>query len=114
MAAAERCVKFSTGYCVQRTFFNTMADPLIDAQYPRPLLPREREWIAWILPADRPGYKHYREIIDAMEVIGEGRRGSGEIILGQRDARIDVESPLPSVYAYGVIETNFGTISITV
>ncbi|MBI1803055.1 MAG: hypothetical protein HY033_09145 [Ignavibacteriae bacterium] len=91
-----------------------MTEPLTNNVYPRLLSPREREWIEWILPADRPGYKRYRELLDSMEVIGEGRRGQGEIILGEKGARVDLESPLPAVFAYGAIETNFGILSITV
>ena len=90
-----------------------MTDIPINAPYPRSLTAREREWIEWILPADRTGYNDYRRHIESMLVIGQGRRGEGEIILGTRGAQIDIESPLPSVFAYGAIETNFGTISIT-
>ena len=90
-----------------------MTDIPINALYPRSLTAREREWIEWILPADRPGYAYYRRLIESMAVIGQGRRGEGEIILGTRSTQIDIESPLPSVFAYGAIETNFGTISIT-
>jgi len=81
--------------------------------YPRHLSSQEREWIAWILPTDRPGYKGYRAIVEQMSVIGEGRRGKGEIILGQEGSIVDLTVPLAPVFAYGAIETNFGTISIT-
>ena len=48
-----------------------------------------------------------------MEVIGEGRRGKGEIILGKPGDEVDFSTPLAPVFAYGAIETNFGIISIT-
>ena len=82
--------------------------------FPRPLSGREREWIEWILPADRPGYKYYRDTIRSMVVIGEGRRGEGDLILGFDGACPDFSAPLSPVFAYGAIETNFGVISITV
>src|SRR5438094_6522753 len=82
-------------------------------KYPRELTPREFEWIGWILPAERPGYSLYRESIRHMRVLGEGRRGNGEIILGAEGTEIDLDSPLPPVFAYGAIETDSGLISVT-
>ncbi|MBI4548820.1 MAG: hypothetical protein HY707_12630 [Ignavibacteriae bacterium] len=84
-----------------------------NSQYPRPLTAREREWIDWILPQERAGYREYCDVVRSMSVIGEGRRGKGEIILGQIGAQPDFEEPLAPVFAYGAIETNFGPISIT-
>lgn len=82
--------------------------------YPRPLTRREREWLAWVLPADRPGYRELAGAIGEMVVIGEGRRGRGEIILGRSGAEVDFSAPLAPVFAYGMLETDFGPISITV
>src|SRR5258707_15313997 len=84
-----------------------------NGQYPRPLSTREREWIEWILPIDRSGYKFYRDAASAMMVIGEGRRGKGEIILGVPGDVPDFDEPLGPVAAYGAVETNFGAISVT-
>jgi hypothetical protein len=81
--------------------------------YPRPLSKREREWLEWILPDNRPGYRLYRQQLAGLVVIGEGRRGAGEIILGSPDDRPDFSAPLAPVFAYGMIETSFGGISIT-
>ena len=81
--------------------------------FPRPLSAREQEWIDWILPVDRPGYRTARECIAAMTVIGEGRRGKGEFILGPAGSTVDISAPLAPVLAYGAIETNVGTISIS-
>ncbi|MBI1807646.1 MAG: hypothetical protein HYR76_11405 [Ignavibacteria bacterium] len=91
-----------------------MTPSLNDDVYPRPLSTREREWIEWVLPANRAGYRGYREMIQSMKVLGEGRRGNGEIILGGEGVQPDLSAPLPAVFAYGAIETTFGTISITV
>ncbi|MFI5252417.1 MAG: hypothetical protein ACHQQQ_08310 [Bacteroidota bacterium] len=82
-------------------------------EYPRLLTEQEEEWIAWILPANRSGYEKFRELLTGKVVIGEGRRGAGEIILGIQNENPDFSSPLAPVVAYGVIETDRGDISIT-
>lgn len=84
-----------------------------NSEYPRPLTSREKEWLEWILPKERKGYAVYRALMQEMVVIGAGRRGTDEIILGLRGDIPDVDSPLSQVFAYGMIETNFGPISIT-
>jgi len=84
------------------------------AVYPRPLTEREKSWLLWILPEDRPGYHLYRQKIDQLLVIGEGRRGSGNLVLGTQGESPDLSSPLSSVYAYGVIESREGVITILV
>jgi hypothetical protein len=81
--------------------------------YPRALTARERSWLEWILPADRPGYAEYRNALDVVSVIGQGRRGEGEVILGPPGAEPDLGPPLGAVLSYGAIETNVGTISVT-
>ena len=84
-----------------------------EEHYPRSLSAREREWLEWILPLDRPGYKDFRDLLDHAVVLGQGRRGEGELILGPQGALADLEAPLGSVFSYGAIETNFGAISVT-
>ncbi len=81
--------------------------------YPRPLSDREQSWIEWILPSNRIGYREYRDVIRKMVVLGEGRRGKGDMVLGFSGDLPDTESPLPPVFAYGAIEMNLGMISIT-
>jgi hypothetical protein len=73
----------------------------------------ERELIGWILPEDIEGYRLVRDRILRYMVIGEGRRGGGEFLLGAPGTIPDIDSPLPGVIAYGAVETDFGTISIT-
>jgi hypothetical protein len=85
-----------------------------DSAYPRPLAARERAWLEWILPADRPGYAAFRAQLEGWQVIGQGRRGEGEVVLGPAGSVPDLGPPLGSVFSYGAIETNFGTISVTV
>jgi hypothetical protein len=85
-----------------------------NSHYPRPLTTRERDWLEWVLPAERAGYRRYRKYLETMVVLGEGRRGKGDFILGYAGDVPDLSMSLPPVFAYGVIETNFGPISITV
>ncbi|MBI3189266.1 MAG: hypothetical protein HYZ33_01320, partial [Ignavibacteriales bacterium] len=82
-------------------------------EYPRPLTQTEHELLFWILPLERNGYTLYRDAIQNFVVIGEGRRGNGELILGEQNDTPDFDEPLAPVFAYGAIETTFGTISIT-
>ena len=82
--------------------------------YPRHLTAREREWLDWILPGDRPGYKRFRSSMEGMVVIAEGRRGKGEVVLGNPGDSPDFSEPFGAVFAYGGIETSSGMVSITV
>ncbi|MGA7159738.1 MAG: hypothetical protein WBZ48_01970 [Bacteroidota bacterium] len=81
--------------------------------FPRPLSAFERETLLWLLPAERPGYNEYRKYITEWAIVGEGRRGTGNYILAEKGVLPDVESPLPQVFAYGVIEAEHVTISAT-
>jgi hypothetical protein len=83
------------------------------ALYPRPLSAFERETLLWLLPAASPGYNEYRKYVLEWVVVGEGRRGTGNYILANKDVLPDVESPLPQVFAYGVIEAEHVSISAT-
>ncbi len=85
-----------------------------NGEYPRPLSTREREWIDWVLPAARKGYGEFRARLTHLVVVGEGRRGKGEFVLGKEGGTPDFSNPLPPVFAYGMIETDSGGISITV
>ncbi|MEW6509327.1 MAG: hypothetical protein AB1428_00050 [Bacteroidota bacterium] len=82
--------------------------------YPRPLRPKERDLLESVLPNDRPGYRRYRERIASLLVIGDGRRGSGDLILGISGDVPDRSSPLAPVIAYGMVEATTDTFSITV
>lgn len=85
-----------------------------NGSYPRPLRARERELLEFVLPAESPGYREYRELIKKMVVLAEGRRGKGNFVLGFPGGKADNASPLESVIAYGMVETPEGDISITV
>jgi hypothetical protein len=49
-----------------------------------------------------------------MMVLGEGRRGAGNLVLGISGDRPDVTSPLAPVVAYGMLETTRDVFSVTV
>lgn len=82
--------------------------------YPRKLRNKELDLIEFVLPVDRSGYRQYREWIASMIVLGEGRRGSGNLILGYAGDVPDVVSPLASVIAYGMVETTQDSYSVTI
>ena len=82
--------------------------------YPRALREKETSVLESVLPPDRPGYRRIRDLISSMVVLGEGRRGEGNIVLGfEGDAPIFNSPPAP-VIAYGAIETTQDIFSITV
>lgn len=82
--------------------------------YPRSLTPTERRLVEWVLPSASPGYRPYREFVAASSVIGPGRRGEGEIILGKPGDEPDVTSPLPSVVSFGIARADDDEVSVTV
>jgi hypothetical protein len=53
-------------------------------------------------------------MVQTLVVIGEGRRGRGNFILGREGDAPDLSSPLPPVVAYGVVETTGDTFTVTV
>jgi len=64
--------------------------------------------------AGAAGYAPYRTFITRSSVIGQGRRGEGEVILGTPGDRPDIESPLPAVVSFGVAAADGDEVSVTV
>src|ERR1700690_798280 len=83
-------------------------------EYPRPLRPKELDLLETVLPVDRPGYRALRDRMESMTVLGEGRRGEGDLMLGIPPDAPDTVSPLPPVIAYGVVETTRDAFTISV
>jgi len=83
-------------------------------EYPRPLRPKELDLLETVLPADRPVYRALRDRLESMTVLGEGRRGEGDLILGFPGDPPDGISPLSPVIAYGMVETTHDAFSISV
>lgn len=69
----------------------------------RPLSAREREWCEWLLPRHRPAYASLIDAIERLEVIGIGRWGAGDLVLGANGQSVDLEAPMEPVAAYGEI-----------
>ena len=67
-----------------------------------------------MLPLDRPGYRVLRELIAGMVVLGEGRRGEGNFVLGVEGEVLDSDASLTPVVAYGSVETTQDTYLVTV
>lgn len=82
--------------------------------YPRALRQKEMDLLESVLPPDRPGYRRYRDLVNSMVVIGEGRRGAGNLVLGPEGHVPDLVSPLAQVVAYGVVETTLDSFTMTV
>jgi len=82
--------------------------------YPRPLRAKERDLLESVLPEASPGYRVYRDLLSALTVIGEGRRGEGNLILGRAGDAPDDSGPLLPVVAYGVVEGTRDTYTVTV
>lgn len=80
--------------------------------FPRPLNSLENDLLMWLLPADRPGYNEYRQLLSEWRVIASGRRGEGNYVVGPPDEEVDLETPLPQVLAYGIVETEQTDISV--
>ena len=83
-------------------------------EYPRPLRPKELDLLETVLPVDRPGYRALRVRLESMTVLGEGRRGEGDLVLGLPGDLPDIDSPLSPVVAYGMVETTRGAFTISV
>lgn len=73
--------------------------------YPRKLTASERTILFSILPDGKTGYKNYRSLIDKFYLIGEGRFGNGNLILGELDKLSDPFISSSSVFALGNIFT---------
>lgn len=82
-------------------------------------LPRELDWLErelllWVLPKERPGYAEYRKLVETWRVVGVGRRGEGNYILAEAGWTVGIESPLPQLFAYGVVEHERGVLTISI
>ncbi|MEP7219211.1 MAG: hypothetical protein ABI876_09855 [Bacteroidota bacterium] len=78
-----------------------MAD---SAPFPRPLSPAESAWLAYLLPAGHPGYVRFLASLEGYIVLGEGRWGIDDFVLGPAGgAEIDRTEGMQPIVAYGEI-----------
>lgn len=71
--------------------------------FSRKLTNLEKDWLFYVLPADRKGYNVYRKLIEGMLVIGEGRFGEGNYVLGYEGDTPDLSYPSMPMFACGQI-----------
>jgi hypothetical protein len=71
------------------------------SHFPRALTGQELAWLDFLLPADRPGYAEARHHLDGLLVLGEGRWGAGDFILGNPAGEIDPTEGMRPVVSYG-------------
>ena len=70
---------------------------------PRPVTSIEADWLGFLLPDNRPGYGELRTIVAPLVVLGEGRWGQGDLVLGSDGQTIDLEAGMEPVAAFGEI-----------
>ena len=72
--------------------------------FPRELTSTEKDLLFSILPLNKTGYKIYRDKIDRLKVIGKGRFGGGNLVLGPEGSRPDESLASSPVFASGTVE----------
>ena len=82
--------------------------------YPRNLTPREKDWLFYLLPEESHAYAEYRSTIASMLVIGEGRFGEGNLVLGYEGDSPDLSYSSLPVFASGQIICKGCTIQISI
>ena len=85
-----------------------------ESNYPRELTNREKEWLFFLLPVEKPVYCSYRDKINTMQVIGEGRFGNGNYILGLESEEPDLSYSSLPMFASGQIICKEGIIQISI
>lgn len=71
--------------------------------FPKSLTEKEKEYLFYLLPEDKPGYNEYRVLINKMVVLGIGRFGETNKIMGMPGDNIDLNVPSSAVFALGTI-----------
>ncbi|MAT38588.1 MAG: hypothetical protein CL946_03170 [Ectothiorhodospiraceae bacterium] len=87
---------------------------MIDGNVPQRLTPSHFALLRWLLPEDRPGYDHYYSRISEFSILGHGRWGDNDFILGNPGDQIDVSGPMERVIASGEVLYESGKHILTV
>jgi hypothetical protein len=82
--------------------------------FPRELSEQEKELLFSALPENKNGYKVYRNKIEKMVVLGYGRFGNSNFILGSIDSEIDIDSPSTPIFAISKIVYDDHEIYVTI
>ncbi len=82
--------------------------------FPRELFKSEKEILFSVLPESKSGYKKYRQRINYMKVIGQGRFGGGNFILGFEGDEVELDIPSASVFSSGIVISNESNFDVTI
>ena len=82
--------------------------------FPRALSARETAWLDFLLPAGRPGYASFRSGLEGLAILGEGRWGKGDFVLGREGDEIDLTEGMQPVMVYGEIAARAGESRFTI
>src|SRR5512135_3741418 len=83
-------------------------------QFPRELTRQEKYLLFSVLPEAKPGYKQYREKINALFVTGFGRFRNSNLILGKQNTIPDLSLSSAPVFAAGTIKIPNDEIDILI
>ncbi len=82
--------------------------------FPRKLSRTERQLLFSVLPENKPGYASYRKLIEDLFVVGFGRFGEGNFILGKENDLPDLSAPSSNIFAVGNCNCKYGNIYIVI
>ncbi len=82
--------------------------------FPRELTEQEKELLFSALPENKIGYKIYRDKIEEFVVLGYGRFGGGNLILGPLDTIIDLDVASSPIFAISKIVFEDHEIYVTI
>ena len=85
-----------------------------DIYFPRKLTSQETGWLFTALPENKLGYMQYRKILDGLTVIGFGRFGGGNLILGVEGDIIDLEVSSAHIFAISNISFEKANIYVAI
>jgi hypothetical protein len=91
-----------------------MQEKINEKIFPRELTDSEKYCLFSILPVGKPGYNSYRKKIESLYVIGFGRQGGSNLILGKLDQQPDIDLPSTPVFASGTLILKEGMIDICI
>jgi hypothetical protein len=76
---------------------------LKEKYFPKKISESERAILFSLLPENKSGYQHYRKLLEHLVLIGEGRFGNGNLILGEAKSVVNLSIPSSHVFAFGNI-----------
>lgn len=71
--------------------------------FPRKLTELEKYLLFSVLPENKTGYNAYRKKIETLSVIGKGRFGETNLVLGKAESIPDLTAPSAPVFAIGFV-----------